>query len=131
MRLPGITSRMVAPFTGAWIEIAPSVIAAGTATVAPFTGAWIEIGWRCVLIGQLGNVAPFTGAWIEIRSASSASTRKRVAPFTGAWIEIWVAPDRITDIGPSHPSRVRGLKYQLSADPRRTASQSHPSRVVS
>ncbi len=32
--------------------------------VAPFTGAWIEITWlaRMTLI----IVAPFTGAWIEI-----------------------------------------------------------------
>ena len=33
--------------------------------VAPFTGAWIEIGleyWSLIT----GSVAPFTGAWIEI-----------------------------------------------------------------
>ena len=34
---------VVAPFTGAWIEIAPSKIAGLFNNVAPFTGAWIEI----------------------------------------------------------------------------------------
>ena len=34
--------------------------------VAPFTGAWIEIGIPAV--GEAGyKVAPFTGAWIEIQ----------------------------------------------------------------
>ena len=33
----------VAPFTGAWIEIAPISLTAATMTVAPFTGAWIEM----------------------------------------------------------------------------------------
>ncbi len=33
--------------------------------VAPYTGAWIEIitRWFCE---KLGVVAPYTGAWIEI-----------------------------------------------------------------
>ena len=33
----------VAPFTGAWIEIAHGTGAADAAGVAPFTGAWIEM----------------------------------------------------------------------------------------
>ena len=42
---------------------------AGVAEVAPFTGAWIEI------VPTLGGVsdhpvAPFTGAWIEMDGAS-------------------------------------------------------------
>ena len=33
--------------------------------VAPFTGAWIEIlAWN--MFERFGVVAPFTGAWIEI-----------------------------------------------------------------
>ena len=34
---------MVAPFTGAWIEICLFIITTPTFIVAPFTGAWIEI----------------------------------------------------------------------------------------
>ena len=34
---------MVAPFTGAWIEITVSLIMDQIMAVAPFTGAWIEI----------------------------------------------------------------------------------------
>ena len=34
---------MVAPFTGAWIEILLSDAADMNERVAPFTGAWIEI----------------------------------------------------------------------------------------
>ncbi len=34
---------LVAPFTGAWIEITPSIASNARSVVAPFTGAWIEI----------------------------------------------------------------------------------------
>ena len=34
---------MVAPFTGAWIEICACVADVAMKIVAPFTGAWIEI----------------------------------------------------------------------------------------
>ncbi len=56
---------LVAPFTGAWIEITAFVRAVSADLVAPFTGAWIEI--LSVVTGlSIGVVAPFTGAWIEI-----------------------------------------------------------------
>ena len=44
--------------------------------VAPFTGAWIEI--RSTLASMKGKlrVAPFTGAWIEIPLPSMPSTAK-------------------------------------------------------
>ena len=58
--------------------------------VAPFTGAWIEI---ISVLAQpvLGGVAPFTGAWIEILAWSRSCSGIRVAPFTGAWIEIRIS----------------------------------------
>ena len=34
--------------------------------VAPFTGAWIEIFLKIINF-SVDNVAPFTGAWIEIK----------------------------------------------------------------
>ena len=33
--------------------------------VAPYTGAWIEI-WVCLILKTREYVAPYTGAWIEI-----------------------------------------------------------------
>ena len=57
-------------------------------------------------------VAPFTGAWIKIyMKVLYLFFRLLVAPFTGAWIKIYHhihSPDLET----SHPSRVRGLKYE-------------------
>ena len=35
---------MVAPYTGAWIEIRLPAPAVALRVVAPYTGAWIEIG---------------------------------------------------------------------------------------
>ena len=36
--------------------------------VAPFTGAWIEIETSLNQVKMMTEVAPFTGAWIEILS---------------------------------------------------------------
>ena len=98
----------VAPFTGAWIEIArPNATGQGL-PVAPFTGAWIEISLR-TMFGIFGEVAPFTGAWIEIVISCAPETPEKVAPFTGAWIEIpWPRP--LSQHRWSLPSRERGLK---------------------
>ena len=55
--------------------------------VAPHTGAWIEI--IIVLAVTLADgVAPHTGAWIEIIGLFGDGVAVRVAPHTGAWIEI-------------------------------------------
>ena len=37
---------IVAPFAGAWIEIAIDILADPGTLVAPFAGAWIEIKWN-------------------------------------------------------------------------------------
>ena len=80
--------------------------------VAPFTGAWIKIH-TILLFQEINCVAPFTGAWIKILLLSLWMKKRHVAPFTGAWIKITpvVASDFV--ISTSHPSRVRGLKYNL------------------
>ena len=58
---------LVAPFTGAWIEIRTwSNPWPMSWPVAPFTGAWIEIADIFDGLAVLADVAPFTGAWIEI-----------------------------------------------------------------
>ena len=56
--------------------------------VAPFTGAWIEICKGKVFIPLFLRVAPFTGAWIGIQDFLTFLQGQIVAPFTGAWIEI-------------------------------------------
>ena len=56
---------MVAPFAGAWIEMACICGTINPPKVAPFAGAWIEIGERGEN-GESTDVAPFAGAWIEI-----------------------------------------------------------------
>ena len=56
--------------------------------VAPFTGAWIEIKRSISMYSFPQKVAPFTGAWIEMTKHIKRTTNEDVAPFTGAWIEI-------------------------------------------
>ena len=82
---------LVAPFAGAWIEMASDAPNFTYDKVAPFTGAWIEMIITNAASG-LKSVAPFTGAWIEMRRwRLTAAWILRVAPFTGAWIEISTA----------------------------------------
>ena len=58
----------VAPFVGAWIEIAITALIMNFHVVAPFVGAWFEISLDCRQILRR-TVAPFVGAWIEIHPA--------------------------------------------------------------
>ena len=64
-----------------------SALAGACEYVAPFAGAWIEIAEGCEKSPVL-NVAPFAGAWIEILTPYWSTRWKMVAPFAGAWIEI-------------------------------------------
>ena len=45
----------VAPFTGAWIEIAYDTTANSSKEVAPFTGAWIEIRFDALYYACYGT----------------------------------------------------------------------------
>ena len=56
--------------------------------VAPYTGAWIEMFSDAVTKSGEFAVAPYTGAWIEIRQSRRYIRILAVAPYTGAWIEI-------------------------------------------
>ena len=56
---------LVAPYTGAWIEIRLLMPCWAGRCVAPYTGAWIEIVISVMVVHFL-HVAPYTGAWIEI-----------------------------------------------------------------
>ena len=77
--------------------------------VAPFTGAWIEIVPKSA-VNCADEVAPFTGAWIEIEDDLFVEFGTNVAPFTGAWIEI-IEQVELSQSYLSLPSRGRGLKY--------------------
>src|SRR5690625_2162313 len=67
------------------------------------------------------------GAWIEIYRCRIRSMGHCVAPFMGAWIEIFLGGKACTPIR-SHPSWVRGLKYN-TGNASRGAGASHPSWV--
>ena len=56
--------------------------------VAPYAGAWIEIALLTEEKTAL-SVAPYAGAWIEIDTAQRSWDTRRVAPYAGAWIEIF------------------------------------------
>ena len=56
-------------------------------------------------------VASFVGAWIKTCNILHLSHPLQVAPFTGAWIKTMLRLNtRISAM--SHPSRMRGLKWQ-------------------
>ena len=102
---------MVAPFTGAWIEI---VVVKETGIVdegvAPFTGAWIEIESQYfnLLFWKWSHPSRVRG--LKYRLVSESGLFLPVAPFTGAWIEMQSgSPVKVLAVS-SHPSRVRGLK---------------------
>ena len=88
-----ITS-LVAPFTGAWIEMQPYIQQEWSNGSLPSR----ERGLKFRLVGRYQEwctVAPFTGAWIEIGLMWEYVRAVRVAPFTGAWIEIRLVDDRV------------------------------------
>ncbi len=72
-------------------------------------------------------VAPYTGAWIEIQILLQLLGKQKVAPYTGAWIEI-VNEREKPIIKMSHPTRVRGLKFQYVLW-KAINLKSHPTRV--
>ncbi len=78
-------------------------------------------------VAKIEDVAPYTGAWIEINSRYWFSHVSVVAPYTGAWIEIKIII-RVLGKQESHPTRVRGLKYEHGAFVWLVVS-SHPTRV--
>ena len=80
--------------------------------VAPFAGAWIEIASATIRQPSCTDVAPFAGAWIEIVRKSVQQLRAGVAPFAGAWIEILVLCANFHRVQ-SLPSRERGLKLLI------------------
>ena len=97
-----------------------------TAVVAPFAGAWIEICNHPPECGTV-RVAPFAGAWIEMCDSLTASSASDVAPFAGAWIEMGRMYTRHRCSVWSLPSRERGLKWKQCSS-FRAVRMSLPSR---
>ena len=116
-----MASRLVAPFTGAWIET--SLRATGGASVEshPSRVRGLKQADGRVRCGHI-KVAPFTGAWIETTGGSTTTGSKLVAPFTGAWIETSPSTLHVAG-GLSHPSRVRGLKQDTTKSTADTTSR--------
>jgi hypothetical protein len=60
-------------------------------------------------------VAPYAGAWIEIKIVDMENeVDAEVAPYAGAWIEISSLLSYAMQCTMSHPTRVRGLKYEIN-----------------
>ena len=81
--------------------------------VAPFTGAWIEINFPSSTDFGRTDVAPFTGAWIEISSASSSVSLSTCRTLHGCVDWNKIRTFIVMHYHLSHPSRVRGLKFKL------------------
>ena len=140
---------IVAPFTGAWIEMrTPS-----PGFPEPWTGSlpsrerglkFLHLQSHPPQTASLPSrerglkyaskrsvpyhqvVAPFTGAWIEIYGQTTKQYIQLVAPFTGAWIEIRRLGTWYRQVQ-SLPSRERGLKYFMERHKLKTTA-SLPSR---
>ena len=81
---------LVAPYTGAWIEIFTHTVRYAFGNKShPTRVRGLKLPHECN-VGLPKLVAPYTGAWIEICSTSALAARKQVAPYTGAWIEIYL-----------------------------------------
>ena len=81
------------------------------ALVAPFTGAWIEIQLAMTYAAIAPTSHPSRVRGLKFQWRSKRKTADHVAPFTGAWIEIQSSVHMTIPTTSSHPSRVRGLKY--------------------
>ena len=56
--------------------------------VAPFTGAWIEITFKVKFATGHGLSRPSRARGLKYKWVQDHPLNLRVAPFTGAWIEI-------------------------------------------
>ena len=77
----------VAPFVGAWIEIAIIACVALCEYVAPFVGAWIEIGMNFITSWLIMSL-PLWERGLKYEPIFDKDKFELVAPFVGAWIEI-------------------------------------------
>ena len=85
-------------------------------SVAPFAGAWIEIAMK-ELKDLVNTVAPFAGAWIEIYPFEEVACMSDCRSLRGSvdWNGLFMLLKSQEKL--SLPSRERGLKSSLSAMP--------------
>ena len=102
---------LVAPHTGAWIEIMIDKEYFEKIKVAPHTGAWIEICNALTTVNRLNRVAPHTGAWIEISTYLPVMELNKSRSPHGSvnWNHHWKVIFNIKIW--SLPTRERELKY--------------------
>ena len=145
LRVRGLTCRtvdsadsivVVAPFTGAWIEIRcrrthrPTLSASHPSRVRGLKYAdrgrsggrgWSHPlrvrGLKCPRRFSCGRFSrpshPSRVRGLKYPYYPARWVQCEVAPFTGAWIEITVPPICLMIVLGSHPSRVRGLKSSI------------------
>ena len=111
----------VAPFMGAWIEMASRSWKRSYRAVAPFMGAWIEIKIKHKYTYIYDWVAPFMGAWIEIKMCLRLPLMISCRTLHGCvdWNRRKRLPEILSDM--SHPSWVRGLKSELEGTPKQVS----------
>ena len=81
---------VVAPFTGAWIEILVYGGLVDSRKSHPSRVRGLKYKNGVIRAQWQPRVAPFTGAWIEIFEVMPELEKQiKVAPFTGAWIEMY------------------------------------------
>ena len=139
--------KIVAPFTGAWIETAidrPCLSSVSRTLYGcvnwnywwtwRFGTHWRRTLYGCVNWNMAWNiwripyyVAPFTGAWIETRRDCNSEALSLVAPFTGAWIETEALSliYRLTAVAPFTGAWIETFDSRYKT----IACQSHPLRV--
>ena len=105
-----VTPQVVAPFTGAWIEIPARIPPDGGARVAPFTGAWIEIRLWPGRGRLCSESLPSRERGLKSAGRIRSPLGWPVAPFTGRGLKYKVY-NLLFRISLSLPSRERGLKY--------------------
>ena len=99
----------VAPFAGAWIEIALMPTIPRHVPSLPSRERGLKFT-RLEHLQEGKEVAPFAGAWIEMYFLLLLIVALSVAPFAGAWIEIYFPHPILSRFQRSLPSRERGLK---------------------
>ena len=117
MSMPSISKRpiLVAPFAGAWIEIAREQPDKYFGSVAPFAGAWIEMRKRCSPRYQSRSL-PSRERGLKCRRNGESARRIPSLPSRERGLKLHRQPVRSCLRIKSLPSRERGLKYREIID---------------
>ena len=107
---------LVAPFTGAWIEIRrPTRSSRNQSSSHPSRVRGLKFSQELLRLFSRHVSHPSRVRGLKCLRLDVFSRYPHVAPFTGAWIEICVS-GTLSQVMLSHPSRVRGLKSKEVSD---------------